>query len=63
MNEDVSRYSDIIDLPHHVSYKHAHMSDMERAAQFSPFEALTGYDEKVRETEAAIAAEDSFLSE
>ncbi len=40
-------YSDIIDLPHPVSKKHPQMSMMERAAQFSPFAALTGHAEAV----------------
>lgn len=45
-----SKYDDIIDMPHHVSSTHPHMSDMDRAAQFSPFAALTGYDDAVKET-------------
>ena len=36
------RYDDIINLPHHVSQKHAPMARADRAAQFSPFAALTG---------------------
>ena len=57
MNEkDTHKYDDIIHLPHHVSPKHPRMSLMNRAAQFSPFAALTGYDdlvsESARETEA-----------
>lgn len=43
-------YNDIINLPHHVSNKHPHMSLEARAAQFAPFAALTGYDEQVKET-------------
>ena len=43
-------YSDIIHLPHHVSKTHPQMSMHDRAAQFSPFAALTGYDVAVRET-------------
>ena len=43
-------YSDIIHLPHHVSKTHPQMSMHDRAAQFSPFAALTGYDAAVRET-------------
>lgn len=43
-------YEDIIDLPHHVSKVHTPMSMTERAAQFSPFAALTGYDSAIRET-------------
>lgn len=47
-------YADIIDLPHHQSKTHPHMSLYNRAAQFAPFAALTGYedmiDEETRET-------------
>ncbi len=43
-------YADIIDLPHHRSPTRAHMSNHDRAAQFSPFAALTGYDAAVEET-------------
>ena len=43
-------YEDIIDLPHHVSKTRPHMSIHDRAAQFSPFAALTGYDGSVAET-------------
>ena len=45
-----SKYDDIINMPHHVSEKRAHMPLADRAAQFSPFAALTGYDDAVRET-------------
>ncbi len=45
-----SKYDHIIDLPHHVSYRRPHMSRIDRAAQFSPFAALTGYDAAVKET-------------
>lgn len=43
-------YSDIINLPHHISKKHPSMSNLDRAAQFSSFAALTGYEEAVDET-------------
>ena len=42
-------YADIIDLPHHQSEVHKHMSLYDRAAQFAPFAALTGYDDMVEE--------------
>ncbi|MGN0620365.1 MAG: hypothetical protein ACI4I9_00730 [Porcipelethomonas sp.] len=42
-------YDDIIDLPHHVSETRPRMSQQARAAQFSPFAALTGYDDAVSE--------------
>ncbi len=43
-------YDDIIHLPHHVSATHPHMAAIDRAAQFSPFAALTGYDAAIKET-------------
>ena len=50
MSTDTHRYNDIIHLPHHVSKKHPQMSLLDRAAQFSPFAALTGYDAAIQET-------------
>ena len=44
------KYDDILHLPHHVSTKHPQMSMRNRAAQFFPFAALTGYGEVIRET-------------
>ena len=43
-------HEDIIDLPRPVSNRRRHMPMINRAAQFSPFAALTGYDEAVTET-------------
>ena len=43
-------YDDIIHLPHHVSQNHPRISMHDRAAQFSPFAALTGYEAAVGET-------------
>ena len=43
-------YNDIISLPHHVSATRPRMSMIDRAAQFSPFAALTGYDAAIKET-------------
>ena len=45
----MGRYDDIIDHPHHVSQVHPRMSLRNRAAQFSPFAALTGYDDQIAE--------------
>ena len=45
-----NRYDDIISLPHHQSKTRPHMPLLDRAAQFSPFAALTGYDDAVKET-------------
>lgn len=47
---DKNKYDDIINLPHHVSKKHPQMSMANRAAQFMPFQALTGYGAAVKET-------------
>lgn len=44
-------YDDIINLPHHRSDVHPHMSLYDRAAQFSPFSALTGHAAVLSETE------------
>ena len=44
------KYADIINLPHHRSPTRPPMSNYDRAAQFSPFAALTGYDTAVAET-------------
>lgn len=43
-------YDDIINRPHHVSTKHPRMAMIDRAAQFSPFAALTGHEEAIDET-------------
>lgn len=48
--EITHKYDDIINMPHHVSETCAHMPLIDRAAQFSPFAALTGYDAAVVET-------------
>ena len=48
--EDKHRYDDLLDLPHHQSTEREHMSLHDRAAQFSPFAALTGYAGVIRET-------------
>ena len=45
----MSRYDDIINLPHHVSPTRKRMSMHDRAAQFAPFAALVGYDDAVAE--------------
>lgn len=48
--DDPGKYDDILHLPHHVSPTRPRMTMAERAAQFSPFAALTGHDEAIRET-------------
>ena len=44
------KYAKLLDRPHHESKKHPRMSRLNRAAQFSPFAALTGYDDLIRES-------------
>ncbi len=44
-------YDDIINMPHHVSQRHPQMSMWNRAAQFAPFAALTGYGEAIQQSE------------
>lgn len=47
MNE---KYSEIINMPHPVSKKHKPMDRLDRAAQFAPYSALSGYEDAVEET-------------
>ena len=54
-------YEDIIDLPHHQSARHPHMSMHDRAGQFSPFAALSGYGDAI--DTAGKETEDSYLGE
>ena len=48
--KETHRYDDIIHLSRPVSKKRSPMSNFDRAAQFSPFAALTGYDAVIAET-------------
>lgn len=61
------KYEDIINLPHHVSKTRPQMPMSDRAAQFAPFAALTGYDDAVKETgrltDDKIELEESSLNE
>ncbi|MCM1543174.1 MAG: YolD-like family protein [Blautia sp.] len=52
------KYDDIIDLPHPVSTRHPQMPLADRAAQFSPFAALTGHEAAIRE---AARLTDAFV--
>ena len=49
--KDEHNYDDIINLPHPTSQKYPRMAAMDRAAQFSPFAALTGYEKALEETQ------------
>ena len=44
------KYKDIMELPHPTSKHHTQMASVDRAAQFSPFAALTGHNEVISET-------------
>ena len=46
----MGKYDDIINLNHHISSKHPRLSMEQRAAQFAPFAALTGYGDSIKET-------------
>lgn len=63
----MSRYDDIIHLPHHQSAKRAHMPLRDRAAQFAPFAALVGYEAQVAEaarlTDQPVALTESKMEE
>ena len=48
--KDYHKYDDVIWRQHPTSKKHPRMSRMNRAAQFAPFAALTGYEESIEET-------------
>ncbi len=48
--ETKRKYGDIIDLEHHRSSNFKHMTMYERAAQFSPFAALVGHSDSIKET-------------
>ena len=50
----MGKYDDIINLPHYVSKKHKRMSAFDRAAQFAPFAALTGYGDMIDEINKQI---------
>ena len=63
----MDNYDDIINLPHHVSQLHPRMSMYNRAAQFSPFAALTGYEKAIEEAqkkqEAEVRRRDALVDE
>lgn len=59
----MSRYDDIIHLPHHVSKTRKPMPMINRAAQFAPFAALTGHDEAIAETARQTAPKRTLSSD
>ena len=62
MQNTNEKYKDIIDLPHPTSKHHMQMASVDRAAQFSPFAALTGHADVIDET-ARLTDERIVLSE
>ena len=52
-----SAYEELLYLPHHVSDVHPRMAMIDRAAQFAPFAALTGYEEAVDECKKRMEEE------
>ena len=62
MTESEEKYGDILNLPHHRSKVHPQMSIYDRAAQFSPFAALTGHEAAIKET-ARLTEEQVELDE
>lgn len=48
------KYKEIINLPHYEPKYHKRMSKMQRAAQFNPFSALTGYDDMIKEVSREV---------
>ena len=61
-NNAINKYADIIALPHRQSATRKHMSLYDRAAQFAPFAALSGYDDMVVE-EARLTDTEIELSD
>ena len=59
--DDPHKYDDIIRLPHHQSTERPHMPLHDRAAQFAPFAALSGYEEAIEETVALTEAENDGI--
>ena len=66
MDKNAHQYDDIINLPHPTSANHPRMSLYDRAAQFSPFAALTGHDAAIKEaarlTEKKIEPSEDMIS-
>lgn len=54
MQKNDDKYEDILFLDYHKSEKRPHMDLYDRAAQFSPFAALTGFEEAIEETAGSI---------
>ncbi len=57
MENGKNKYADMLDLPHPQPKTHPPMTMLERAAQFSPFAALTGYEAAIQEAERRTDAQ------
>ena len=57
------KYDDIIDLPHWDPKRHQRMSILDRAAQFAPFAALTGFGDVIDDTSRKVNSRDGMASE
>ena len=55
-----AEYDDIIHLPHHRSSKRRQMSLSDRAAQFAPFAALTGFDDHIAEKSRELSVDEAI---
>ncbi len=53
----MNKYDNIINLPHYELKNHKRMSSISRAAQFSPFAALTGFEDEINETGRIVEKE------
>ena len=58
----IDKYADIINLPHPTSKRHPRMSMLDRAAQFAPFAALTGFGDVIDDTSRKINSRDGMES-
>ena len=56
----MDNYDDIINLPHYEPKHHPRMSMWNRAAQFAPFAALTGYDAAIQDVKEKTQESSSF---
>ena len=64
MSDFDHRYDDIIDLPRPEPQRHPRMPRLDRAAQFAPFAALTGFKELIEETaDEHLAAQPEMYGE
>lgn len=61
MKQNENNYDDMLDMPPHKSTKHPPMALASRAAQFSPFAALSGYEDAIKQTEQRMEEREKEL--